>query len=173
MVDSGPKEGGQAMSMDQLAERFRSLKTIIAVLAAGLLVLAVVAAVAVLSEAMPVDESPGRILLMVLGLVAFGEAVGYIMIRQGLVRKTRTRLERCAAEVEQMAALANGFASLTIIGGAMLEGLGLFAAVIVLLTGQLVVLLAPALAIVFLLTLAFPTERKAREFIGAVTGQTP
>ena len=161
------------MSIDQLAERLRPLRIVIVALAAGLLVLAVVGAVAVLSEAVPIDESLGPILLMVLGLVAFGEAVGYIMIRQGLVRKTRTRLESCATEIEQTAALANGFASLTIIGGAMLEGLGLFGAVIVLLAGQLVVLLAPALAILFLLTLAFPTEKKAREFIGAVTGQMP
>ena len=161
------------MSMDQLAERLRPLKTTMVALAAGMLVLALAAAVAVLSEAMPIDESLGPILLMVLGLVAFGEAVGYIMIRQGVVRKTRTGLESCSAEIEQTAALANGFASLTIIGAAMLEGLGLFGAVIVLLTGQLAVLLAPALAIVFLLTLAFPTEKKAREFIGAVTGETP
>ncbi len=159
------------MSMDQLPERLRPLRIVIVALAAGLLVLAVVAVVAVLSEAMPIDESLGPILLMVLGLVAFAEAVGYVIIRQGIVRKTRAGLENCSTEIEQTATLANAFASLTIIGGAMLEGLGLFGAVIVLLTGQLVVLIAPALAIIFLLTLAFPTGKKAREFIGAVTGQ--
>ena len=156
------------MSTDQLTRRIRALKIIIAAMASGLFAVAVIVVALVTSGSMKVDDRLAPTMLIVLGGLAVCEAVGYVVFRQGIIGKTRLLLREHADDDQSASAVTNAFAVLTIVAGAMLEGLGLFGAVIMLVTAEQLALIGPALAILLLLAFVLPTEEKARNFASTV-----
>lgn len=159
------------MMKDYFAERLRVLRIIIAAMSFGLLAFTVIATVLVVTGAIEINNELTSIFLAVLGMMAAGQLGAYFVVRQGILKSTREKVESQTQENQRELALVGGYAVLTIIGGAMVEGLGLFGAVIVLLTGRLEIVFAPGLAIVLLMMLVFPTKAKAAGFVTAVTGE--
>ena len=159
------------MMQDYFAQRLRVLRIIIAAMSFGLLAFTVVVTVSVVTGAMEINDAPASIYLTILGMMAAGELVAYFVMRQATLKSTREKVESQTQEDQRELALVGGYAVLTIIGGAMVEGLGLFGAVIVLLTGRVEIAFAPGLAIVLLMILVFPTKAKAAGFVAAVTGE--
>lgn len=159
------------MPPNQIAERIRTMRIMIGSMAFGIFAFGVIAVVVVVTGVMKTDESMATLFLILLGAIAAVEVVAYAMIRQATITKTRQALEGRAAAESRENVLLGSYAPLTIIAGAMLEGLGLFAAVIVLLTGWVVVVIASGVAIVLLLALVFPTKSKAEGFFSSVTGE--
>ena len=158
------------MSADQLMERLRILKIIIAAMAGGLFAFTAMAVALVASGSTEAREELSVILLIALGSLALCEAIGYVVLRQGIIGKTRSFLRTHPDYDNPAVAIGNAFATLTIVAGAMLEGLGLFGAVIVLVTGEQLALIASALAILLLLAFVLPNEEKARSFAAKIAG---
>ena len=158
------------MSTVQLIRRVRVLKIIVAAMAGGLFAFAAIVVALVTGGSMKADEELAPIMLIVLGGLAVCEVVGYVVLRQGIIGKTRNFLREHADDDRSAVAITNAFAVLTIVAGAMLEGLGLFGAVIMLVTAEQLALIAPALAILLLLAFVLPTEDKARNFATTVMG---
>ena len=158
------------MLADQLTGRLRILKIITAAMAGGLFAFTAMAVALTASGTMKIREELSVILLMALGGLALCEAVGYVALRQGIMGKTRSFLRTHPDFDNPKGAIANAFATLTIVAGAMLEGLGLFGAVIVLVTGEQLALIASGLAVLLLLAFVLPNEEKARNFAAKVWG---
>ena len=110
---------------DQLAERIQPLKVIILAMAGGMVAFAVVAAVVANGESFKPDEKAGPLLLGVLGLLAAGESVAYVVLRHVVLAKLKAQ-EHGGSSADPASRIGEGFSTLTIIGGAMAEGLGLF-----------------------------------------------
>ena len=157
------------MPANQLTARLRVLKLIIAAMTGGLFAFAVIVVVLATSGSMEAHLDLAPIMMIVLCGLAVCEAVGYVVLRQGIIAKTRGFLRTHSDFGAPAAAIANAFATLTIVAGAMLEGLGLFGAVIVLVTGDELALAAPAVAILLLLAFVLPNEEKARNFVAKIT----
>ena len=158
------------MSADQLIERLRVLRIVIAAMAGGLFAFTAMAVALATGGSIKDREELSVILLIALGSLTLCEAIGYVVLRQGIIGKTRSFLQAHPDPDHPRAAIANAFATLTIVAGAMLEGLGLFGAVIVLVAGEQLALVASALAILLLLALVLPNEEKARNFAAKITG---
>lgn len=115
----------------------------------------------------PHDDGLGSTLLLVLPLLALGEMPAYVVLRQAAIARLRRSCADSSSDVERTTALLNGFVILTIIAGAMVEGLGLFGILIYLVSGKTLALLAPGVAII-LLAAIFPSQEKARQFESSV-----
>jgi hypothetical protein len=159
------------MPANQTIARMRALKVIIAVMAGGLFTFTVIVVVLVTGGSMETHVDLAPLMMIVLGGLAACEAIGYVVLRQGIIAKTRGFLRTHSDFGEPSAAIGNAFAMLTIVAGAMLEGLGLFGAVIVLVTGEDLALAAPAVAILLLLAFVLPNEEKARNFATRMTAE--
>ncbi len=154
---------------DQLAERIQPLKVIILAMAGGMVAFAVVAAVVANGESFKPDEKAGPLLLGVLGLLAAGESVAYVVLRHVVLAKLKAQ-EHGGSSADPASRIGEGFSTLTIIGGAMAEGLGLFGVVIYLISGNAWGLAAAGGALLAVLA-QFPTRARIRSFTSAVSGQ--
>ncbi len=156
--------------MDQLLkEPLMALRIIIAAMLGGLAALTIVALFVDVAPAEGSPEGLDSTLLLVLGLFAVAELPAYLVVRHKTINDLRRSWANRSTEHQQTRALAGAFATITIIGAAMVEGLGLFGAVIYMLTGNGCGLIAPGLAAVVLLVL-FPTYGKVQELKSIVTG---
>lgn len=95
-----------------------------------------------------------------------------LIIGPGFVAAARKQWETRRDEARAGDWLLNQFGTLTIVRYALIDGWGLMGTVCYLLTGQCLMLIAPAFALVLMLVL-LPTESKVRAFITRVTGQVP
>ncbi len=118
------------------------------------------------------EEPPdATVLLIALAAVAVTEIPAFVVIRMGIVGNLKKRHGSRAAGDPIPDEIVNAHMVLTLIGGAMAEGVGLFGLVIVLLTGNWLAMIAPALAIVILA--AFIPSRAKIERFAAGLAETP
>ena len=153
------------------ADQIRTLKIIFAAMTGGVLAFSVVAVVLITSGSTSPNDKLGQTLLMVLGLIVGGEIPAYVFIRLSVVNKLRTLWQSDSSHVDLAARVHGGFMTLTILGAAMIEGVGLFGALIYLTTANAFGLVASGVTIVLLLIL-FPTQDKAQRFKANITGQS-
>jgi hypothetical protein len=107
----------------------------------------------------------GRLLLVTLGLLAVAELPVYFLLRkQFLARARATRDE--ALELLRQGLTPGPLFSLTIVGAAMVEGLGLLGVLAVLLGAPLYALAAPALAVALILA-QIPTRARLEQAVRA------
>lgn len=159
------------MMKDDFAKKLRTLQVTVAGMCIGMLAFTVFATVSVLTDIFEIEYQPASLFLTVLGTMAVGELVAFLMLRQVMLKNIREQLEPQTQEGQRDRTLIRSYSTFTIIEGAMVEGLGLFGALIVLLTGRLEILVAPGLAIVLMIMLVFPTKDKFAGFVTAVTGK--
>jgi len=116
-----------------------------------------------LDEQIPDRPDLAPLLLLILVLLAVGDLVAYVIIRQSMMTRLRSLLDQGS----ELAGLTPGLTVLWIIPAAMAEGLGLLAIVIFLLTGNAFVLAAAAAALLILLGL-FPTRDRVAQFLSSL-----
>ncbi|MFQ5590636.1 MAG: hypothetical protein ACE5HE_05705 [Phycisphaerae bacterium] len=152
-------------------ERLGPLEMVMAAMASGLVLVVFggVAASTNASGAAPQIDDLGAILLCVLGVLALGERAAYLLIRRAPMGRTLRAFDGIPSVPDRRRAVLNGFAKLTLIAGTKAEGLGLFGIVVFLVSGRVLGLLAPAVAII-LPVLLFPGSERARWFEAGVTG---
>jgi len=121
---------------------------------------AVVAFLRVTSER-ELDPTIGRALLAFLGVLAVAEIPVYVLLRRQFLARARSmRAEGLALLLRDLVPLP--LFSLTIVGAAMVEGLGLLGVLAVLLGAPLAALAAPALAAALILA-QIPTRARLEQ----------
>ncbi|MHC4696253.1 MAG: hypothetical protein ACYTFA_05885 [Planctomycetota bacterium] len=103
------------------------------------------------------------------GAVELAEAPAYFVLRHVTIGRLRQSSKESSSDVERTTTLLNGFAALTVVAGAMIEGAGLFGLVGYLVSGNRLGLFAAGVAILLLL-IFFPAEEKVRRSESSVTG---
>jgi hypothetical protein len=146
------------------------LRLLVAAIAGSLVIFAGIAVLLVRSGTTEGMPELIQTLLPILGLVAILELPVYATIRRGILSKARQAWEHESPRDEPAAELLPSYSMLTIIGGALAEGFGLFGTVVFLLTGSWPALAAPAIALV-VLAAAFPSRDRLNRFVTAVTQQ--
>lgn len=116
-------------------------------------------------------ERLGSSLLLGLALFALFELPAFVIVRQKVISELRRSWPDQSSGKRQALALGGALATITIIGGDMVEGAGLFGAVIYMLTDNGYGLIAAATSVVLLLLL-FPTYRRIQDLKSKVTGQS-
>jgi hypothetical protein len=157
----------------------RVLQVIILAFASGLVAFSVLGLVLGPQSRQPVGNASAaptdisQILLMALGAMGvFSMLVLGFFIRPQMARGAAKAWQERGADGDEAAAMSiwRMFQSRTIITGAMVEGFGLFAAVIHFLTGSKPALIGAGVAIIGLLW-AFPTQGRWQQFVRMATGQ--
>jgi hypothetical protein len=151
-------------------QALRVLRLLLAAMGGGMVVFAGIAVLVVKSGSMDSRPALAPILLPILGLVAILELPVYATMRRGIVSKARQAWDRTPSSDDPAVELLPSYNMLTIIGGALAEGFGLFGTVVFLLTGSWPALAAPAIALVALAAV-FPSQDRLNRFVTAVTGQ--
>lgn len=103
------------------------------------------------------------LMLFVLGALAFGVAAMLVIVPRQLTIQGAKRYQQAQTDDEREAVFLNAISSLTITRCSMVEGLGLFGAVIFLLNGQWPLILVPAFAALVLIAF-YPTDAKAAAY---------
>jgi len=157
-----------AASTEFIRQRCVVLKIIVLCLALGVMAFGVIG----LTVARPVqgDGGSGKLLLVVLGVLSLSAIPAYRLIRVNLKRGLINNLSRLKDEEQQWQAIAAGFATLTIIGGALTEAIGLFGGIVVLAVGEPWAMIAVGASFV-LLMMQIPSERRFENFAGSVLGR--
>jgi F0F1-type ATP synthase membrane subunit c/vacuolar-type H+-ATPase subunit K len=153
---------------EPIDQALRILRIIVAAMMMGVFGLSVVA-VLVGRQADP-NPKLANIMLVLLAVMAVWELIAYAVVRASVLNRLRRRFAGNPPAEDPATELIGSFNSLTIIACALAEGLGLFGAVIMLITGAWAALAAPALALI-VLTLQLPSEDKIARFVSGVTGQ--
>lgn len=150
---------------DQIQGRVRTLRIIVAALAAGCLTFAAIAAVqGGAPQANPQGEPIVTFVALAFAAMALvaRTVVPAVMVRTGSESLARTLGSQSDPSSDRTTAAARGLMNLlqtkTIIAGAMLEGATFFLLISYLVEGQMISLVAAALLVGLLLTL-IPTER--------------
>jgi len=140
----------------------RVLRIIIAAMVCGLLAFGAVAVFLVEGGTKRVDPGLANLLLPVIGMLAISELVAYFVVRGAILRKAVEPLPPHLPPPPGATPMGR-LATVTLIGCAMAEGIGLFAIVTYLLTGNRLAWIAAAAA---LLTLAmqWPTQARLASF---------
>ena len=146
------------------------LRLLLAAMGGGMTIFAGIAVLLVRSGSMEGKRELAPILLPILGLIAILELPVYGSIRRGIVSKARQAWDREPSMDDPAVELLPSYNMLTIIGGALAEGFGLFGTVVFLLTGSWPALAAPAIALLALAAV-FPSPDRLNRFVTAVTGQ--
>jgi hypothetical protein len=153
---------------EPIDQAVRTLRIVVAAMMMGVLGLSVVA-IFIGRQAEP-DPKMANVLLVVLAVIAVWELIAYVVIRASMLNRLRRRFAENPPAADPTAELIGNFNSLTIIGCAMPEGLGLFGSMIMLITGAWPALAAPVLALI-LLAWQLPSRDKIERFVSGVTGQ--
>ena len=158
-LSRAPDEAGR-VSPRSVEEVVRSGQIVIGGLMGGLLCFAAVAVALA-----PVSDSPdpqlGALMVGALTVLAAGCALGYRVMRRSMLQQLRARAAEMRQERDPAGPIVNAYQGFVIQGGGLIEGPGLFALVIYLVTGHPVALGAAGLALV-LLALHLPSEAKLR-----------
>lgn len=143
--------------MNQEAEsRARALRIAILAMIGGLFAFLCVAVALVDGGMTKPDPKLTYTLLLVLAAVAIGDLVGYVVLRSVMTRGTQPGDAKPNS--------VNRFVTLTIVGCAMAEGLGLLGTVTFLLTGNRLGLVAAVLGIL-LIAAQWPTQAKLAAYV--------
>ncbi len=146
------------------------MRLIVAAMMMGLLTFSVIALV-VGSRITP-NPNITKLLLGVLALMSTMEFLGFFVLRKAMIASLRGQITADIPVEEAEARLLPSWNTLILIRSAMMEGIGLFGAVIALITGLKVVLLVPAI-ILSLFVLGFPSQDKLSAFTADLTGRNP
>ena len=138
------------MAPRSTATPLRITSIILVALVVGIVTFAGVVLFLRISSDRELDPAVGQLLLITLGVLAFAELPVYVLVRKQLLARARSM------KTEALGLLLQGLTpqplfSLTIVGAAMAEGLGLLGVLAVLLGAPLYALVAPALAVALIL----------------------
>ena len=95
------------------------------------------------------DEERAPLMLLILGVVAFSVLPVYGIVRKGFIKALSRRHQLALAEVRHHQ-IPPELMGLAIVGGALTESVGIFGAVVFMLTGEWYALAAPAVAVILL-----------------------
>ena len=144
----------------------RVQRIILLTMAAGLVTLSVIAAMV----SQPTDPPPAGMLLIALGGLAVVEVIAYGVLRSIVVTNLRARVEAFGENEDLFRHVLPATTILKLVGGAMAEGLGMFGAVIYLMTRSTPALAAPAVSALVLLSL-IPTRSGLIDFASRISGR--
>lgn len=130
------------------APLLRTAQIVLSALLVGVMTFAIVAVFARPQLGEP-DEELGKKLLLVLAGLAFLQLPVYALVRKRSVRLLSRRFQDARAEIRK-GRIPRELMGLSVIGGAMAEGLGIFGTTAFLVSGQWLALIAPALAIILI-----------------------
>lgn len=116
-----------------------------------------------LSSERELDPAVGRLLMLTLGLLAVAELPVYVLVRKQLLARARS-METEALELLRQDLTPQPLFSLTIVGAAMAEGLGLLGVLAIMLGAPLYALAAPALAVALILA-QIPTRARLEQAV--------
>jgi hypothetical protein len=145
------------------ATPLRTTSVILVALVAGILTFAGVVIFLRLSGERELDPAVGRMLLAAFGLIAISEIPVYLLLRKQFLARARQAKDE-ALELLRRGLVPPPLFSLTIVGAAMAEGLGLLGVVAVLLGAPLYALAAPALAVALILA-QIPTRERLEQAV--------
>lgn len=146
----------------------KPLQLVLTAMAAGLVAITVVLVIVRRTADIAIEADSKNMLFAALGLVAVGDTVVFLLARVATLAIVRARLTRAGNEKPGSDVVWPGFWGLTIVVGGMLEGLGLLGAVVYLLTGAWIALLAPGVAL-FLIAVLIPTQDRFAGFVAKTT----
>jgi hypothetical protein len=136
----------------------------------GALILGLVAATGVMyalvASGHATPSASGSVLLLVLAVLWPSTLATSVVLSRAWVRQARADWQQSGGDRES---LLPRFLALTILRGALLEGSGIFGAVVYMMTGQGAALLAPVLSAGLMLTMVFPTRERFEGFVRDVT----
>lgn len=119
----------------------------------------------------PPAPGPGvEVFWLVIGVLAVSEFAGYMILRMTMIGSAQRQFQAQAAGGDS--SQPGLYFTLTLIGVALAEGMGLFAAVLVLTTGDTRFLLITAASLAAIIAI-FPTENRCRALSQRVTGTWP
>jgi hypothetical protein len=144
--------------MPPQATSLRITSIILVALVAGIATFAGVVLFLRLSSERELDPAVGQLLLITLGLLAVAELPVYFLLRKQFLARVRA-MKAEALQLLLQDLTPQPLFSLTIVGAAMVEGLGLLGVMAVLLGAPLYALAAPALAILLILA-QIPTRAR-------------
>lgn len=147
----------------------RALRIVIVAMMGGILSFSVIAVV--ISPRMTKRPELAGLLLLILGALVVVEMLVYFVIRRGTMAKLRQSLREAPLDADSEGRMLPAMATLTLIGAAMAEGIGLFGVVAFLITGQTAALAAPAIALL-VLVLRIPTQEKLSAFVADAIQET-
>lgn len=111
-------------------------------------------------------SSSADVLLMALAVIWPTTLAASLVISRAWLRQARAEWQQSGGDQDS---LMPRFLMLTILRSALLEGSGLFGAVVYMMTGQGAALLAPVLSAGLMLTMVFPTRERFEGFVRDVT----
>ena len=152
---------------EDIDKALTTLRIILGAILAGMLAFGVVA---VVIGRQADDTTLATPLLVVLVVLSLGAVPTFVIARAVLRNRVRHSYEQRPPTEDQIGKLVPILMTLTIIGAAMAEGIGLFGLVIYLITGTAWALVAPVVAALAIL-LQFPSRDKLNRFVADVTGQ--
>lgn len=155
----------------QLDREITQLQIVTAAMMAGIITFGVVV-LAIGSNVAQNDAQLREILLAVLCVLAAGQLFVYLVLRSVILAAAGRRFERERAGDDAEAQLLPPWRTLTLVRSAMVEGLGLFGLVIVLVTGTQVAFVAPVIALIVLAG-GFPTRSRLTQLTVSVAGRNP
>jgi hypothetical protein len=140
----------------------RVLRVIVAAMAGGMLSFLAIAVFLVEGGTMTLDPDLAKVLLPVIAFLAVGEVVAYLVLRSATIRKLNEPQPPHVAEHGAPTPMGS-LATLTIIGCAMAEGVGLLAIVTYLLSGNHLAWI-PVAAALLVLAMQWPTRDWLKHF---------
>lgn len=152
--------------------RLSVLKVLAFCLMFGLVALSAVSVYLVTTKQFTTSPANTRLFSLMLAVAGVVLIPLALIIGPGFVAAARRQWETRREDVRAGDWLLNQFGTLTIVRYAILDGWGLLGTVCYLITGECLILIAPAFTLVLMLVL-LPTESKVRAFITRVTGQVP
>src|SRR5262245_11872915 len=145
------------------ATPLRVTSLILVSLVAGILAFAGVVAYLRLSSELELDPDVGGRILVVVGLLALSEIPLYLLLRSRFLASARAAKDE-ALELLRQGLVPKPLFSLTIVGAALVEGLGLLGVIAVLIGAPLYALAAPALAVALILA-QIPTRERLEQAV--------
>lgn len=148
------------------------LKIVVPAMALGVIVLnAVAVTIGPLFQSGPEASHgpPVNLLLALLAGVSVLELAGYVTLRQIVTARARAQCAEAGPDDDLMRHILPSFRTLTLVGAALAESIGLFAGVIFLLTGERAALVATAVSLALLIK-QFPTQGRLIDHAARITG---
>ncbi|MBU0617697.1 MAG: hypothetical protein KKI02_08260 [Planctomycetes bacterium] len=158
------------MNNDDMPPNLQNLRLIIPAMAMGVILFAAIVIFLITGGSMSTNPELANVLLFTLVALAVMELAAYVVVRKVITGNLRRRWLGHAVEDVPPEELLKWFQTLTLVGAAMAEGLSLFGLVILLVTGNWLAIVAPAIGLL-LIARHFPTRDKLNRFGGNVTGQ--
>jgi hypothetical protein len=158
------------MNNDDMPPNLRHLRLIIPAMAMGVILFAAIVIFLISSGSINTDPQAANVLFLLLAAFAVIELAAYVVIRRVITGKLRRRWVDHAVEDSPPEGLAQAFQALSLVGPAMAEGLSLLGLVILLITGNWLAIVAPAIGLL-LIAFLFPKRDKFNRFAANITGQ--